>query len=341
MAWVTGRDRGPNNDRGKDDEGRSRTAKRLTAVNGRGEGYFSSTVANFNSIQSFLRRSLDNSPNLDHRNGIANDTGRGGNAPARCTFFVDADGFRDGGDRRGRPFGIPLPWHKVAVVGHRRRQAAAIRPKPRRRRTPKRPVDETTAAFGGTDVPAPATGSVAIDISRISPDGVVMFAGAPGEHLCHRGGERQTRGDPLRRTKMARWVSRPSTRIRRSVDPKLTYEVSRTPPPAAAHRRRAKVAKAATAPPTASAVAGEVMRKFENLVEEAREEAKKSEEAKAEETKKAEGTSRNHASILWRKRSPPWSPMLSSLTSRPTPPSGLKNLNRRDILGHRNSRIVR
>jgi outer membrane protein OmpA-like peptidoglycan-associated protein len=183
-------------------------------------------------------------------------------------------------------FGIPLPWHKVAVKHQQSpsdsNQAKAPESKDAAK-TAEKTVGETTAALGGgTDASAPASGSVAIDISRISPDGTSVFAGRAEPDTYVTVMEDGKPAGTVKADEYGEWSLSTEHKFA-SADPKLTYEVSRTPPPAP---EPPKVAKAEAAP---SSAAGEVMRKFENLVEDAREEAKKNEEAKkAEETKKAE-----------------------------------------------------
>jgi hypothetical protein len=75
--------------------------------------------------------------------------------------------------------GINLPWN-IAVTDHEpssqdREKAASDDAKT----SPQAAIEETTKALGGgPEQPSPgAPGSVAIDISRISPDGTSVFAG--------------------------------------------------------------------------------------------------------------------------------------------------------------------
>jgi outer membrane protein OmpA-like peptidoglycan-associated protein len=189
-------------------------------------------------------------------------------------------------------FGIPLPWHKVAVKHPDSPGDSNQANTPASKDTAKtaeKTIDETTAALGGgTDVPAPATGSVAVDISRISPDGTSVFAGSADPDTYVTVMEDGKPAGTVKADENGEWALVTDHKFA-SADPKLSYEVSRTPPPAPAPPE-SKVAKAATAAPTASGAAGEVMRKFENLVEEAREEAKKNEETKKAEATPAEAT---------------------------------------------------
>ena len=136
--------------------------------------------------------------------------------------------------------------------------------------TAEKAIEETTAALTPSPKGQQQYGSVAIDISRISPDGISVFAGkaAPDSYVTV-----MEDGKPAGTVKTdseGEWMLSTEHKFA-SADPKLSYEVSTTPPPAP-EPPPAKVAKADTAPTSA---AGEVMRKFENMVEEARKEAKK------------------------------------------------------------------
>lgn len=193
-------------------------------------------------------------------------------------------------------FGIPLPWHKVAIT-HPQSPADGNQAKaPESQdaaKTAEKTVDEATRALGGgADVAAPATGSVAIDISRISPDGTSVFAGRAEPDTYVTVMEDGKPAGTVKADEYGEWSLSTEHKFA-SADPKLTYEVSRTPPRATEPPPK-QVARSETAP---SSAAGEVMRKFENLVEEAREEAKKSEETKkAEHAKKAEQANTAEAS---------------------------------------------
>lgn len=191
-----------------------------------------------------------------------------------------------------RHFGVHLPWD-VAVVAPEPASKERERPPADATRqavdpTPERTVEETAAALSGTpdEAPPPAEGGVSIDISRISPDGTSVFAGRaePDSYVTV-----LEDGRPTGTTKAdayGEWSLSTEHRFA-SADPKLSYEVSRTPPPEPEPGAKAEpeppkpqvAAKAPEpAPPSAASAASEVMRKFESLVEEAREEAKRNEE---------------------------------------------------------------
>lgn len=135
--------------------------------------------------------------------------------------------------------------------------------------------DAATALAPAPD--APATGKVEIDISRISPEGTSVFAGRAEPDSYVTVIEEGKPAGTAKTDSNGEWTLSTEHKFA-SVDPKLSYEVSRTPPPAPVAPEQ-KVAKASPASPSPSAVAGEVMRKFENLVEEARKEAKQQTES--------------------------------------------------------------
>ncbi|MCC7253929.1 OmpA family protein [Hyphomicrobium sp.] len=176
--------------------------------------------------------------------------------------------------------GINLPW-TIAVTDQepasKDREAEAST---EAAKTPEKAVEETVAALDPAPNGAPpADGQVSIDISRISPDGASVFAGRaePDSYVTV-----LENGKPAGTAKVdsnGEWSLSTEYKFA-SVDPKLSYEVSRTPPP---EPPKAETAARPTPPPSAASVAGEVMRKFENLVEEAREEAKKGEQDKKNE----------------------------------------------------------
>jgi outer membrane protein OmpA-like peptidoglycan-associated protein len=180
--------------------------------------------------------------------------------------------------------GINLPW-TIAVTDHEpsskdREAAPSADAAKTAEKPPETVVDETVAALGGgTDQAAPDSGKVEIDISRIAPDGTSVFAGRaePDSYVTV-----LENGKPAGTAKTdayGEWSLSTEHKFA-SADPKLSYEVSRTPPPTPEPPKQ-EVAKAAPPQsPSAAAVAGDVMRKFENLVEEARKEAKQNEQAK-------------------------------------------------------------
>ncbi|MGE3229478.1 MAG: OmpA family protein [Hyphomicrobium sp.] len=168
--------------------------------------------------------------------------------------------------------GIELPWSIAAVDHPSPSQDREAAPSGNKASEAEAAIGETTAALEGAPSAAPATGSVALDVSRISPDGVSVFAGRadPDTYVTV-----LEDGKPAGTAKVdsnGEWTLSTEHKFA-STDPRLSYEVSRAAPPAPAPPAGEKVAKAAS--PSPSAVAGEVMRKFENLVEEARKEAKK------------------------------------------------------------------
>jgi outer membrane protein OmpA-like peptidoglycan-associated protein len=182
--------------------------------------------------------------------------------------------------------GINLPWEIATKESDAPSDDRAGTPKSETSKptdTAEKAIEDTTAAL---TPPSPKGqqqyGSVAIDISRISPNGVSVFAGkaAPDSYVTV-----MENGKPAGTVKTdseGEWMLSTEHKFA-SADPKISYEVSTTPPPAP-EPPAAKVAKADPAPTSA---AGEVMRKFENMVEEARKEAKK-EAAPASESTAAE-----------------------------------------------------
>lgn len=196
-----------------------------------------------------------------------------------------------------RHYGIQLPWDIAAVdpepASKDREQPPSAAPETTPETKAETTVDETTAALGGTadEPPAPGSGNVSIDISRISPGGVSVIAGRAEPDSYVTVLENGKPAGTAKADSFGEWSLSTEYRFA-SADPKLSYEVSRTPPPAPEPPKQevaaaSKPPAAEPAPPSAASVAGEVMRKFENLVEEAREEAKKS-EAEKEAAKPAE-----------------------------------------------------
>lgn len=188
-----------------------------------------------------------------------------------------------------RHFGVALPWDIAATTpGAPSKDREEAPPEPQERTaapTPEQTIEETTAALGAADEPPPGPGDVTIDISRISPEGASVFAGraTPDSYVTvledgKPAGTAKTDGN-------GEWSLSTEYRFA-SADPRLSYRVTPTPPqpePPPAQVAAADPAPApepaTPAPPSAASVAGEVMRKFESLVDEAREEAKKSEAA--------------------------------------------------------------
>lgn len=186
--------------------------------------------------------------------------------------------------------GVSFPWN-IAATGPEppskdRDPAPASATGQTTDKTPEATVGETAAALGGAPgEPTPGSGDVAIDISRISPEGTSVFAGRAEPDSYVTVLEDGKPAGTVKADSHGEWSLSTEHKFA-SIDPKLSYEVSRTPPPASApapEPPKTDVAKAEPAGPSAAAVAGEVMRKFESLVEEAREEAKKKDQAKAPE----------------------------------------------------------
>lgn len=177
--------------------------------------------------------------------------------------------------------GINLPWTIAATDHDASSKDREETPSAAAEKTPEAVINETTAALNGAPgEAAPGPDSVAIDISRISPDGTSVFAGRaePDSYVTV-----LENGKPAGTAKTdshGEWSLSTEHKFA-STDPALSYEVSQTPPPAPP---KTEVAKAEPAPASAASVAGEVMRKFENLVEEAREEAKKKTETAKNDT---------------------------------------------------------
>lgn len=158
-------------------------------------------------------------------------------------------------------------------------------------------IEDTVAALT-KDAPAtaePGPGSVALDISRISPDGPSVFAGRaePGTYVTL-----MENGKPAGTAKAdasGSWSLSTEHKFA-SADPEISFEVAEAPPPTPeppdeeAQTAEAKPEPAApepAEPDSAPTVAGDVMRKFENLVSEAREEAAAEERRKIAQEKQA------------------------------------------------------
>lgn len=191
-------------------------------------------------------------------------------------------------------FGLRLPWDIVATTapesaGPEPGDAAADRdaaaktgeqPPPAAAESgAERTTRETTAALEAPEAPKPQAGSVTIDISRISPDGTSVFAGRAEPESYVTVLEDGKPAGTVRADANGEWSLATEHKFA-STDPKLSFEVSRTAPPAPEPEKPAPKVAAAPAPPAAPSAAGEVMRKFESLVAEAREEARKTEEAR-------------------------------------------------------------
>lgn len=230
-----------------------------------------------------------------------------------------------------RHLGIPLPWDIASTdpdPSSKDREAVSSKDAPAGKDDAEEPaksaektVEDTTAALSpeapaSSEAPGSSQSSgVSIDISRISPDGTSVIAGhaEPDSYVTV-----LENGKPAGTAKTdsgGNWSLATEYRFA-SADPNLSYEVSRTPPPETPKPEAEVAAKAPERPSEANA-AGEVMRKFEDLVEEAREEAKKSEETrKGEETAKADDDAQQQDSIRApTEAEPPQTPAASSKSS--------------------------
>lgn len=192
-------------------------------------------------------------------------------------------------------FGLRLPWEIAAPTApdpaSKDREQAAKPGEATEAAADKAEtaVEEATAALGGAapGSPAPTPGSVALDISRISPDGLSVFAGRAEPNSYVTVLENGKPAGTVKADAHGEWSLATEYKFA-STDPKLTFEVTSTPPPEPAPATAAaEPAKPPAGSPSAAAVAGDVMRKFENLVSEAREAAarEKAEQEKAEQEK--------------------------------------------------------
>jgi outer membrane protein OmpA-like peptidoglycan-associated protein len=176
--------------------------------------------------------------------------------------------------------GVPLPW-SLAVTDEEPAakdpaKAAASTEAPQE--TPPSPdaaIDAAAKALGGDST---SSAAVSIDISRISPDGTSVFAGRAAADSYVTVLENGKPAGTARTDENGEWMLSTEHKFA-SADPSLTYEVSRTPPaqpekPAPQKAAPETAGAGPSAPASAASVAGDVMRKFESLVEQAREEAK-------------------------------------------------------------------
>lgn len=153
------------------------------------------------------------------------------------------------------------------------------------RKEAEKAIEQTTAALSPSAAPSepkPDDDDVDIDISRISADGSSVFAGRAEPNKYVTVLENGKPAGTVRADANGEWSLSTEHKFA-STDPKLTYEVSDAPPPAPTPPApEPKVAEAPAAAPSNSA-ASDAMKKFEDMVAEAREEAKKEEEAKKQE----------------------------------------------------------
>jgi len=188
-------------------------------------------------------------------------------------------------------FGIELPWQiaketETAPASKNRDYAGEREPAGEREANakPESMIGEITEAFGNNARETkPAAGSVELDISRISPDGSSVFAGRAEPNTYVTVFED---GKPAGTVKADEHgdFSIVTEHKFASTDPKLTFEANATAPP----EPEPPKTKVAAAPATAANVASDVLRKFENLVSEARKEAEQKRNA-AETAKAREG----------------------------------------------------
>lgn len=162
-------------------------------------------------------------------------------------------------------------------------------------------IEETTAALNPEkQVEAPKQGSVALDISRISPDGPSVFAGRAEPDSYVTVLEDGKPAGTVKADANGDWSLSTEHRFA-STDPKLTFEASATPPaapaPPAAETPKVAAKPAEPAQRSASVVANDVMKKFEDLVAKAREDAKKEQDTKAQAdaTPQSDATPQNEA----------------------------------------------
>lgn len=208
--------------------------------------------------------------------------------------------------------GVDLPWNVASLSGSgpadKNETVSADSGKAEETpsdssKTAETAIEETVAALTGDqgESAEPRPGSVALDISRVSPDGPSVFAGRAEPNAYVTVFADGKPAGTVRADEGGSWSLSTEYKFA-SADPAITFEAATTPPPKPepepepAEPARTAAASGETAQETeqpaddAPAVAGDVMRKFENLVSEAREEAaaeeaKRKDEAKAEEEK--------------------------------------------------------
>lgn len=169
---------------------------------------------------------------------------------------------------------VKLPWNLAALDPVPSvPKPSDLASQPQSKPDAKSVIEETTAALGidGKGGADPASQPV-LDVSRISRDGVSVFAGRakPNSYVTL-----LEDGKPAGTAKVddgGSWSLSTEHKFA-SLDPKLTFRTDDTPPPAPAPAQTASVAPPNKAKASASPTA-EVMQKFEGLVAEAREHAK-------------------------------------------------------------------
>ncbi|WP_439541868.1 OmpA family protein [Hyphomicrobium sp.] len=207
-------------------------------------------------------------------------------------------------------FGITWPWQQQTAVapadpGSKENPSPAATASQSREVAPTeheaaKAIEETTAALS-PEKPgeAPKQGSVALDISRVSPDGPSVFAGRAEPDSYVTVLENGKPAGTVKADANGDWSLSTEHRFA-TTDPKLTFEASATPPaPPAAETPKVAEKPAEPAQRSASVVANDVMKKFEDLVAKAREDAKKEQDAKAqsEANSKGEAKPQNEAKV--------------------------------------------
>jgi outer membrane protein OmpA-like peptidoglycan-associated protein len=191
-------------------------------------------------------------------------------------------------------FGWPLPWQlaeqNTPDPASKQRDQAANTPQ---NNTPEAVIKDTVDALGvGTPEAAkPAAGGVELDISRISPDGSSVFAGRAEPDTYVTVLENGKPAGTVKADEHGEWSLVTEHKFA-STDPKLTFEASTTPPAASTPAPPAKVAaadpQAGAAARSAAAVAGDALKKFETIVSQAREDAKRDAPQKQEKSAEKE-----------------------------------------------------
>lgn len=188
-------------------------------------------------------------------------------------------------------FGIRLPWETASTAPQSPTSDEAASRKEAREASKsaadkaKDIIEDTTAALTAPpDAAKPQPGGVEIDISRVSPDGTSVFAGRAEPDTYITVYEDGKAAGSVKADENGEWSLATEHKFA-SADPKLSFEASKTAPPAPEPpKAAAPAAPPPAAPPkqaSAPSVASTVMRKFEKLVEDAREEARQRREAAA------------------------------------------------------------
>ncbi len=214
--------------------------------------------------------------------------------------------------------GVDLPWTIASTETPEQSSAdgeptrAADEAPGKASASAERAIEDTVAALTGesTAETVSSPGDVALDISRISPDGPSVFAGRadPGAYITVYADGKSA--GTVQADDGGSWSLSTEHKFA-SADPNITFESAPTPPakssePAASAETAAAeettTTAAAEAPPAteqvtedAPAAAGDVMRKFEELVSEAREDAAREKAAEDEAARQKEEERRQQA----------------------------------------------